>query len=322
MPFPDGEDTEEGDTALGKDSMGEDSKGRSYGTGDKEGTGVKIEGSSHAEVDGTLSGCVEAKNNPNENAARSHSPEMDIELGEEDGEDAETVGERVVSDSKHCKETPNNTRAWKKRKGMVGAKGTKVDQETIAGGGGNGEANNSEESEEDGGEVDDGVTVRDILDKYLPILERGSSGTNQTEGKYGGEEVKKNQNHKLGELEESDQSPEMLEDQVDEEDLHKNKNEDVSKETVMDKEDISEEKTAYGGTEMMADGENMYKEKREYGRMVVIDKEAISAKKSHDGRIKSYCEVEARMGDAGHGGGGPGGILTNLIFGNFDSKGR
>ena len=129
MPFPDGEDSEEGDTALRKDSMEEDSKGRSYGTGDREGTSVKVEGSSHAEVDGTLSGCVEAKNNPNENAARSHAPEMDIKLGRKDCEDVETVSERVVSESKLCKETPNNTRA--EQKGMDGAKGTKVDQETI-----------------------------------------------------------------------------------------------------------------------------------------------------------------------------------------------
>ena len=335
MPFPDSESPEEGDTALGRDALGEDRKGMD-GLGEG-GTYVKVEESSN-----TSSADVEAKNNPN---ARSHVPEMDEyeERNSSEGDDA-TVSEGMGSELKYSKEIPKNTRAMKGWKGMdkkeeaEDVKDMDIksnDRGSFAERGHEGDNDQdwddseercSGEELEKGGREED-ASVRDILDKYLPILERGGAGVDQREGKCGGgQEVENNRNHNQGELEDGDQSAEMVVNQVDqvhEEDLSEEKTEDGSTEMVIDKEDISVEKSA-DEYEIMADRENIYEEKMRDQRMLLVnDKEDVGEEKSLDGTIKSYCEGGARMSNAGKGGDDPGGgILTKLVFGNFDSKGR
>ena len=331
MPFPDSESPEEGDTALGRDALGEDRKGMD-GLGEG-GTYVKVEESSN-----TSSADVEAKNNPN---ARSHVPEMDEyeERNSSEGDDA-TVSEGMGSELKYSKEIPKNTRAMKGWKGMdkkeeaedvkdMDIKSNDRGSFAERGHGGDNDQDwddseercSGEELEKGGREED--ASVRDILDKYLPILERGGAGVDQREGKCGGgQEVENNRNHNQGELEGGDQSAEMVVnqvDQVDEEDIGEEKiEEDGSTEMVIDKGDISVDKAADEDAQLMAGRENI-QEKSEDGSMVsVIDKEDTGEEKSVD---ESYCEGGARMSNAGKGE-DPGGILTNLVFGNFDSKGR
>ena len=334
MPFPDSESPEEEDTALERDAVGENGKEKSSereGLADGGGICEKVEGSSNL-IDGRLSGDVEAKNTRNDNAAGSHVPEMD-EYGERIS--SEESDEIVIKGIKDSKEMLNNIRAregWKDMDEKAEVKETcdmdmrSNDQEKGKVGDDDQDWDNSEEKcpkkelEEDGREED--ASVRDILDKYLPLLERGGAGVDQREGKFGGgQEVENNRNHNKGELEDGDQSTEMVVnrvEQVDEEDLSE-KIEDGSAEMVVGIEDIRKEEAVDEDPEIMADRENIFEEKMVDQRMLLVnDKEDIGEEKSFD---KSLCEGGVRMSNAGRDD-DPGGILTNLVFGNFDSKGR
>ena len=184
--------------------------------------------------------------------------------------------------------------------------------------------------EEDGGGKEEDANVRDILDKYLPLLEREGAGVNQIEGGCEDgheEEVDKERNHNQEELEDGGPtSAEMVVNQVnnvDQEEINEENREDESSEMVMDKEDINDEKTADEGGEMTASREDICEEKSIDERMEMVNgKEDIIEDEKVDKRIISQYEGDARMNNAGEREDNPGGILTNLMFGNFDSKGR
>lgn len=284
MPFPDSESPEEGDTALGKDGV--DIRGGQHEMGD-EGGAEKVQEFLKLQVDGTLRSDMEEKVGDN------GSKGVEIKSGDQGNI---VKREEEESDDKDCQNAE--------------------------------EERSSGEEEDDGREED--ANVRNILDKYLPLLERVGAGVNQTEDKCEsgqGEEVENNRNPNQEELEDGVQGAEVVVNQVDVEDISEEKIEDESTEIVTDKEDISEDKTAdevAEAAEIIVDKEDICEEKTGDGSMeVVIDNKNItSEEKSPEGRIEAHCEEGRRMKNAREGGENPGGILTNLIFGNFDSKGR
>ena len=339
MPYPDSESPEEGDTALVKDGVGEDIReghSEACDLGD-EGEAEKVEDGSKLQVDRTSSSNVEAKN-------YLHVPDTgQIEEGanarKSCGQDEETMSERVGPEPENVKEIQCNTSAKKgskdmeKKVEMKDAQGVDIKSDD--------RGNNVEREkegddvkdcseEEDGGGKEEDANVRDILDKYLPLLEREGAGVNQIEGGCEDgheEEVDKDRNHNQEELEDGGPtSAEMVVNQVnnvDQEEINEENREDESSEMVMDKEDINDEKTADEGGEMTASREDICEEKSIDERMeMVIGKEGIIEDEKVDKRIISQYEGDARMNNAGEREDNPGGILTNLMFGNFDSKGR
>merc|ERR1712192_17314 len=131
--------------------------------------------------------------------------------------------------------------------------------------------------EEDGGKEEDS-NVREILDKYLPLLlEREGAGIKQAEGNCGGDseggegeggEVENNSNQE--ELEDGVESVETVENQVEEKEISGENREDESTEMVIDKEDISEEKIAGEGGEIMASREDVCEEDTKSKRVLAV----------------------------------------------------
>ena len=333
MPYPDSESPEEGDTALGKDGVGEDIReghSEACDLGD-EGEAEKVEDGSKLQVDRMSSINVEAKN-------YLHVPdtgqfEEGAYAGKSGGQDdKETM--RVGPEPEDVEQIQCNTSAKEGLKDMEEKvemkdaqgvdiksddRGNKAEREK------EGDDDKDCSEEEEGGGKEEDANVRDILDKYLPLLEREGARVNQIEGHE--EEVDMDRNHNQEELDDGGPtSAEMVVNQVDnvdKEEVNEENREGESSEMVMDKEDINEEKTADEGGEMMTDREDICEEKtKDEGMEMIFGKEDIIEEKSINERIKSHYDGEALMNNARKGGDNPGGILTNLMFGNFDSKGR
>ena len=273
-----------------KDGFGEGNKGKP-----SEMSNLCVKGgvSSNSEVEMTLAGGDHLLFPENERNSSGH-------------DDTETVSERVVSESNHSKEFPNNTRARGERGDNEEKDGAGVEAATNVETRINGQGDIVEEredkeindesssnlegscsaEEEGSGDVEEQEdSVRNILDKYLPLLERSGAETTRIEGDCG-EMV-------------TDKEYKCVEKPVEAEE---------GDETMEDGEDNGDKKTARGSIEMVREGGN-------FGDPPLEE------------RSKPDCETGNMGEERGNPGGNSngnlgGGILAKLIFGNFDSKGR